>query len=67
MLKETKDIAVLQCQEEKAKAGLGIQKALEKLNTELFSTNDVPKKGSIGHLVKPTDWFRREGSTSHSM
>lgn len=67
LLQETQDTAVLQFQEEKAKAGLGMQKALEKLNTEMFFTNDIAKKSSTGHLVKPTDQFRREGSTSHSM
>lgn len=65
-MQETKDIAVLHGQEEKAKAGLGIHKALEKVNTELILTNDVPKKSSAGHLVKPTDQFSREGNTSHS-
>lgn len=59
MLQETQDIAVLQYKEEKAKAGLGIQKALEKLNTEMFFTNDILKKSSTGHLVKPTDQVRK--------
>lgn len=36
LLQETKNISVLQYQEEKGKTGLGIQKALEKLNTGLF-------------------------------
>lgn len=45
-----------------------IHKAFGKLNMELLFTNDVPKKASsTGHLMKPTDWFRIEGSTSHSM
>lgn len=67
-MQETKEVAVPQYQEEKAKAGLGIHKALQKLNMELFFTNDVLEKtSSTGHLVKPTDQFRREGSTSHSM
>lgn len=67
MLQNTKDISVLYYQEEKAKVGLGIQKALEKLNTELSFINDVPQESSTGHLVKPTDQFRREGNTSRSM
>lgn len=45
-----------------------IHKALGKLNMEPFFTNDVSKKtSSTGHLVKPTDRARIEGSTSHSM
>lgn len=44
-----------------------IHKALDKLNVELFFTNEVSKKkSSIRQLVKPTDQFRIEGSTSHS-
>lgn len=35
---------------------------------ELFFTNEVSKKkSSTKHLVKPTDQFRTEGSTLHSM
>lgn len=64
-MQETKEVAVLQDLEGEAKAGLGIHKALEKLNMELFFTNDVHEKtSSTGHLVKPRDPFRREGSTS---